>query len=168
MLIAERIQHALKSGFDLSGAEVFTTTSIGITLSDSGHTSADDMVRDADIAMYCAKAKGKAQYQIFDPEMHRHASNKLQIENEMRGALDRGEFCLNYQPIIELETESLIGFEALIRWQHPERGLIPPDEFIPIAEENGMIIKLGHWAVEEAAVSSANGRKARRSPANLR
>lgn len=150
LLVAERIQDDLKSSFDLGGRGIFITTSIGITLSTSGHTSADDMLRDADIAMYFAKSKGKAQYQIFDQAMHKHASKKLQIETEMRDALERREFCLNYQPIIRLQTGELIGFEALIRWQHPERGLIAPDEFIPIAEENGMIIKLGHWTVEES------------------
>ncbi len=150
LLVAERIQNDLTSAFDLGGREIFTTASIGITLSTSGHTNADDMLRDADIAMYCAKAKGKAQFQIFDQAMHKHASKKLQIETEMRSALARGEFCIYYQPIVRLDTGGLVGFEALLRWRHPERGLITPDEFIPIAEENGMIIKLGQWAVKES------------------
>lgn len=150
LLVTERIQDDLRNSFDLGGRQIFTTASIGVTLSTSGHTSADDLIRDADIAMYCAKAKGKAQYQIFDQAMHRHASKKLQIETELRTAVERNQFRIHYQPIIQLDTGGLVGFEALLRWCHPERGIIPPDEFIPIAEENGMIIQLGHWAVQES------------------
>ena len=150
LLIAERIHNDLGTSFDLSGREIFITASIGITLSTSGHTCAEDMLRDADIAMYYAKAQGKAQYQVFDSAMHKNASHKLQIETEMRSAVERGEFRLFYQPIVRVETGALTGFEALLRWQHPERGVIGPDEFIPIAEENGLIINLGNWAVEES------------------
>ncbi len=150
LLVAERIQNDLKTAFDLGGREIYTTTSIGITLSTSGYVSADDMLRDADIAMYCAKSRGKAQYQIFDRAMLKHASKKLQIETEMRGALQRGEFKVLYQPILRLDTGGLIGFEALLRWVHPTRGPISPDEFIPIAEENGLIMKLGQLVVEKS------------------
>lgn len=150
LLIAERIHNDLTNSFDLSGREIFITASIGITLSTSGHTCAEDMLRDADIAMYYAKAQGKAQYQVFDSAMHKHASHKLQIETEMRSAVERGEFRLLYQPIVRVDTGFLEGFEALLRWQHPELGIIGPDEFIPIAEENGLIINLGNWAVEES------------------
>jgi diguanylate cyclase (GGDEF)-like protein/PAS domain S-box-containing protein len=148
--IAERIQADLKTAFDVGGREIFTSTSIGITLSTSGHTNADDMLRDADIAMYFAKSKGKAQYAIFDQAMHKHASRRLQIETEMRLGIDRGEFKVFYQPIMDLSCATLMGFEALLRWQHPERGLIQPDEFIPVAEENGMIMRLGQMVVEES------------------
>ena len=148
--IAERIQADLKTAFDVGGREIFTSTSIGITLSTSGHTTADDMLRDADIAMYSAKSQGKAQYAIFDQAMHKHASRRLQIETEMRLGIDHGEFEVFYQPIMDLSCRGLMGFEALLRWRHPERGLVPPDEFIPVAEENGMIKRLGQMVVEES------------------
>jgi EAL domain-containing protein (putative c-di-GMP-specific phosphodiesterase class I) len=99
--------------------------------------------------MYRAKAKGKAQHQIFDRAMHNYAATKLQFETEMHHALQRGEFCLHYQPIINLKTGNLAGFEALVRWRHPKRGMIPPDKFIPAAEENGLIIPLGRWILGE-------------------
>lgn len=148
LLVAERIQNDLKSAFDLGGREIYTTTSIGITLSTSGYQNGDDMLRDADIAMYYAKSRGKAQYQIFDKAMHKHASKKLQIETEMRGALQRGEFKVFYQPILRLDSGAMVGFEALLRWMHPTRGAVSPEEFIPIAEENGLIMKLGQLVVE--------------------
>jgi diguanylate cyclase (GGDEF)-like protein len=150
LFVAERIQNDLKSSFDLGGSEVFISTSIGITLSTSGHSRAEDMLRDADIAMYRAKAKGKAQYQVFDQEMHQQAVMQLQFETEMRHALERGEFCLYYQPIINLETNALAGFESLVRWNHPERGLVSPMVFIPTAEENRLILPLGRWIIYES------------------
>ena len=150
LMIAERIQNDLKIPFDLGGREVFVSASIGVALSTIGHLRAEDMLRDADIAMYRAKAKGKAQYQVFDLSMHTHAMSKLQLETEMRQALQRGEFCLHYQPIIDLEDESLAGFEALIRWNHPKRGLVSPGEFIPLAEEIGLVIPLGRWILYES------------------
>jgi diguanylate cyclase (GGDEF)-like protein/PAS domain S-box-containing protein len=150
ILIAERIQNDLKVPFTLGGREVFISASIGIALSTIGHNRAEDMLRDADIAMYRAKAKGKAQYQVFDRSMHTHAMSKLQLETEMRQALQNGEFCLHYQPIINLENDNLAGFEALIRWNHPKRGLISPGEFIPLAEETGLVIPLGRWILYES------------------
>jgi len=150
ILIAERIQNDLKVPFILGGREVFISASIGIALSTIGHNRAEDMLRDADIAMYRAKAKGKAQYQVFDRSMHTHAMSKLQLETEMRQALQNGEFCLHYQPIVNLENDNLAGFEALIRWNHPKRGLISPGEFIPLAEETGLVIPLGRWILYES------------------
>ncbi len=150
LLVAERILNDLKHSFDLGGGEIFMTTSIGVALSTAGHTQADDMLRDADIAMYHAKANGKAQYQVFDQAMHERAAMQLQFETEMRRALEREEFCLHYQPIINLETNNLIGFEALVRWNHPTRGLISPNEFISVAEENRLILPLGKWILHES------------------
>jgi diguanylate cyclase (GGDEF)-like protein/PAS domain S-box-containing protein len=150
MRVAERIQENLKIPFELGGNKVFMSVSIGITLSTAGYTKAEDMLRDADIAMYRAKAKGKAQHQVFNFEMQKQAGSQLQFETEIRYALERGEFRIYYQPIYCLETKSLVGFEALIRWQHPERGLVFPAEFIPLAEESGMIIQLGRWTVYES------------------
>ncbi len=148
--IAERIQEDLKLPFDLSGREVFSSVSIGIALSSGGQETAEDMLRHADIAMYSAKSKGKAQHQVFDLEMHRHTIQQLQIETDLRHALERGQFCIHYQPILDLETQTLVGFEALLRWNHPEHGMIPPSQFIPVAEENGLIIQLGRWTVHES------------------
>jgi diguanylate cyclase (GGDEF)-like protein/PAS domain S-box-containing protein len=150
LLVAERILSDLKSSFDLGGSEVFISTSIGITLSTSGYDRAEDMLRDADIAMYRAKAKGKAQYQVFDQAMHQEAVIQLQFETEMRHALERGEFCLHYQPIFNIDTNKLVGFESLVRWNHPERGMVSPMVFIPTAEENRLILPLGKWILQES------------------
>jgi diguanylate cyclase (GGDEF)-like protein/PAS domain S-box-containing protein len=150
--VAERIQSSLKHPFDLNGREIFISTSIGIALSTAGHKSADDMLRDADIAMYRAKAKGRAGHQVFDSAMHEQASKKLSLETEIRRALEREEFQIYYQPIMNLETEALMGFEALVRWKHPERGMIPPFDFIPAAEENGLILPLGNWILRESCL----------------
>jgi EAL domain-containing protein (putative c-di-GMP-specific phosphodiesterase class I) len=108
------------------------------------------MLRDADIAMYRAKARGKAQYQIFDRTMHQNALQQLKLETEMRYGLEREEFSLHYQPIIKLKTNDLVGFEALVRWNHPTRGMVSPMEFIPAAEETGLILPLGKWILQES------------------
>lgn len=165
--VAERVQESLKTSFDLSGHEVFTSASIGIALSSAKHTSAEDMVRDADIAMYRAKSKGKARHQVFDFEMHKDAMSQLQFETEMRYALQRGEFCIFYQPIYSIDAVKLVGFEALLRWRHPTRGLISPAEFIPLAEENGMIIRLGRWTVYESCRQMREWQKKDRRAADL-
>ena len=148
--IAERIQNSLKKSFDLNGNEVFVSASIGIALSTAGHKRAEDMLRDADIAMYRAKAKGRARYQVFDQTMHQQATTQLQLETELRQAFERGEFELFYQPIINLVTNELAGFEALVRWIHPKRGIIFPMEFIPVAEETGLILPLGRWILDQS------------------
>ncbi len=150
VVIAERIQKNLKNPFDIGGGEVFMSASIGIALNTVGHTKAEDMLRDADIAMYCAKANGKARHQVFDQAMHDNALNQLQMETDIRQAFENGEFCLYYQPIFAIETNTLAGFEALIRWNHPKRGAVSPGEFIPVAEENGMILPLGRWILFES------------------
>jgi diguanylate cyclase (GGDEF)-like protein/PAS domain S-box-containing protein len=148
--VAERIQKELSVPFTLSGREVFTTVSMGIAPSSTGYERAEDILRDADTAMYRAKSLGKARYEIFDKAMHARAINILQMETDMRRALEREEFLLYYQPIVSLEDFRLRGFEALVRWQHPERGFISPIDFIPVAEETGMIIPLGEWVLHEA------------------
>ena len=150
VLIAERIQKNLKNPFNIGGGEIFMSASIGIALNTIGHAKAEDMLRDADIAMYCAKANGKARHQVFDQVMHDNALNQLQMETDIRQAFENGEFCLHYQPIFAIATNKLVGFEALIRWNHPKRGAVSPGEFIPVAEENGMILPLGRWILFES------------------
>jgi diguanylate cyclase (GGDEF)-like protein/PAS domain S-box-containing protein len=150
MQIVERIQAELKFPFDLNGSEVFTTASIGIALGNQNYTRPDDMLRDADIAMYRAKEAGKARHYIFHPAMHEQAHSRLRLEIELRRALTDKEFCLYFQPIVKMETGEITGFESLSRWQHPVRGLVGPREFISIAEETGMIIPLGEWGLRES------------------
>lgn len=148
--VAEKIQQELLKPFLLGGHEAFTSASIGIAMSSAGYDEADYILRDADTAMYRAKDAGKACYELFDLEMHSRAVIRMRLENDMRRALERNEFCVFYQPIMSLRTDRLAGFEALVRWQHPERGLVAPSEFIPIAEETGLIGTLGSWILEEA------------------
>jgi len=145
--LAEQIQTALILPFDLGKAEVFTSASIGITLSNIGYEHPQDMLRDADTAMYRAKALGKARAEIFSPDMHVQAVALLQIETDLRLAIEHQEFCLHYQPIVLLKTGKLTGFEALVRWQHPQHGLIFPSEFILVAEENGLIPQIDFWVL---------------------
>lgn len=148
--MARRIQEKLQSPFNLSGHEVFTTTSIGIALSSTGYDHPEAMLRDADTAMYRAKGQGKACYEVFDKGMHTHAVYVLQMENDLRRAIDREELRVYYQPIVSLDSGQLAGFEALIRWQHPERGFINPADFIPLAEDTGLIVPLGLWILRKA------------------
>jgi diguanylate cyclase (GGDEF)-like protein len=148
--MAGRIQERLASPFNLSGHEVFTTTSIGIALSSTGYDHPENILRDADTAMYRAKAQGKACYEVFDKGMHTHAVYVLKMENDLRRALEREEFRVVYQPIVSLDSGQLAGFEALIRWQHPERGFVSPSDFIPLAEDTGLIVPIGLWILRKA------------------
>jgi diguanylate cyclase (GGDEF)-like protein/PAS domain S-box-containing protein len=148
--VADRIQQELASPFVLTGQDVFTSASIGIALSLSGYERPEDMLRDADTAMYRAKAAGRSRHQIFDADMHERAMTLLRLETDLRRALERGELLAHYQPIIDIENRKLLGFEALARWQHPERGLVPPDVFIPVAEETGLVGVIGEMMLKEA------------------
>ncbi|HEX8502150.1 MAG TPA: EAL domain-containing protein [Pyrinomonadaceae bacterium] len=148
--VAERIQKEIGAAIMLSGREVFTTMSIGVAAGTGSYSDPEDILRDADTAMYRAKSLGKARHVVFDHSMHASAVNLLQIETDLRKALEKGQFYLLYQPIVSLDNFKLCGFEALVRWHHPERGLISPLDFIPIAEETGQIIGIGEWALFEA------------------
>jgi diguanylate cyclase (GGDEF)-like protein/PAS domain S-box-containing protein len=147
---AERMMKALAPPFILGGKEVFTSVSIGIALSNPAYEQPEDILRDADTAMYRAKSLGKARYEVFDADMRASVMARLQLETDLRHALERGEFRNFYQPIVALVSGEIAGFEALLRWQHPTRGLLGPSEFIPVAEETGLIRELGWWNLCEA------------------
>ncbi len=148
--VANRINHELSLPFKLGGHDVFTTASIGIALSLYGYSETEEVLRDADTAMYRAKSLGGGRYEIFDASMHASVMTSLKLEADLRLAVAREELRLYYQPIVALEDNRIVGFEALVRWQHPERGLVLPDEFIPIAEETGLIMAIGHWVLNES------------------
>jgi EAL domain-containing protein (putative c-di-GMP-specific phosphodiesterase class I) len=136
--------------FKIGREEVSISSSIGIALSNSDYTEPDRILRDADAAMYRAKQAGPSRIEIFSPQMHREAVTQLRLENDLRKALERNEFLLYYQPIVSMDTETTVGFEALIRWNHPERGLVQPLEFIPSAEDTGQIVSIGKWVLTNA------------------
>jgi len=148
--VAERINKELAQPFFLMDHEVFATVSVGIALSSSHYERPEDMLRDADTAMYRAKANGRSRHQVFDVDMHQRAVSLLRLETDLRRAIERHELLAYYQPIVDLETNTLRGFEALARWKHPTRGMVMPDVFIPVAEETGQITAIGDWMLAEA------------------
>ncbi len=158
-LIADKISQELVTPFQLSRAEVFTTASIGIALGNSNYNTPQEVLRDADTAMYHAKSKGRNRYCVFTPVMHQQALKILQLENDLKRAIERQEFIVYYQPIVCLCTGKISGFEALVRWQHPTMGMVSPGDFIPVAEEAGLISLIDTWVLQTACSQVHNWQK---------
>jgi diguanylate cyclase (GGDEF)-like protein len=152
--IAERIAEALQAPFALDVGEIFVTTSIGIALSGSAGERPADLLRYADLAMYRAKHKGKDRYQVFEPAMEAEVLKRWGLENELRRALEQEELRVHYQPVVTLESGKIAGAEALVRWEHPKRGLLLPEDFLEIAEETGLIVQIGQWVLRNACTQA--------------
>jgi diguanylate cyclase (GGDEF)-like protein len=148
--VAQRLLATLRHPFHLEGHTLYSSASIGIAIGSANYQKAVDLLRDADLAMYRAKGKGKSCYALFEGDLHLQSLKLLQLDSDLHQALSRKEFVIYYQPMICLNTNRLVGFEALMRWKHPSRGFIPPNEFIPVAEETGFILALGEWGLNEA------------------
>jgi diguanylate cyclase (GGDEF)-like protein/PAS domain S-box-containing protein len=150
MRVAKRILSAVAKPFLVEGREVRTSASVGIAVSTSAHERAEDLLQDADVAMRRAKAMGGFRCEVFDEAMHTRAVNRLKLEAELREALEKRQFRVHYQPIVQLDTRQITGFEALLRWQHPEQGLISPEKFVAAAEDRGLLVATGQWVILEA------------------
>ena len=149
-VVAGRILDAIRQPILVEGKEVVTAASIGIAIAETFETTPDDLLRNADVAMYTAKSRGRNRFEVFKPSMHKAMLDRLDLEADLRRAVELNEFVLHYQPTVALATGSISGMEALVRWNSPERGMVPPGMFIPVAEDTGLIVALGAWVLEEA------------------
>jgi predicted signal transduction protein with EAL and GGDEF domain len=156
ILLADSILAAVTEPYDLDGRKVTIGTSIGITWAPNDGSDADSLLKNADLALYKAKSEGGNRYCFFEASMEAEARERRELEDDMRKAITRNEFELHYQTIIDVRTEEYVGAEALVRWRHPERGLIPPDQFISLAEESGLIVPLGNWILRKACSEAVN------------
>ncbi len=167
LAVANRIHGALKQPFQLAGKELHCTTSIGLAVASGGYRSADDMLRDSDMAMYQAKSRGRGESAVFEQSMHQRNLEQLSLENELRRAVAEDQFLLNFQTVHSLADEGVSSLEALVRWQHPRRGLLLPGEFIGLAEDTGEITGLGHWILRQALRTGASFTKAMGRPISM-
>ena len=165
--VAERIQGLVACPFTITGNEIRVTTSIGIALSTGDSESAEDILHDADVAMYRAKSAGPGNSRVYDPELHDTAMALLTMEGELRSAVEHDSFVMHYQPIVDLGSGGIAGFEGLVRWRHPERGLIAPTQFLRVAEESGLIVPIGWWALRQACRQMRRWQLGLRSPPGL-
>jgi len=158
VVIAERVAEAVAAPFVLGETEAFLTASLGIAMAAGPSARPEALIRDADAAMYRAKELGKSRYELFDEDMRDRALERLQVENDLHRAIERGELRVHYQPLVELPSRRVVAVEALVRWEHPERGLLVPDQFVPLAEETGQIVALGDWVLREACAQHGRWR----------
>ncbi|HEY7679355.1 MAG TPA: bifunctional diguanylate cyclase/phosphodiesterase [Terriglobia bacterium] len=147
--VVESLRDALRPVFSLEGHNVFVSASVGIAIGPGGYSKAEEIVRDAEAAMHHAKKQGPGSYEVFNAQLHEGAKKLLTLETELRGAIESGQLRLHFEPIVFLETGRVAGFEALLRWQHPERGMVPPGEFVPMAEKTGLIVPITRWVLQE-------------------
>jgi diguanylate cyclase (GGDEF)-like protein/PAS domain S-box-containing protein len=154
--VAERVLHSFAEPLEVEGGEVIVEASIGIATNSAVSSGAEELLRNADVAMYAAKSKGKSRFEHFEQQMHDALVERLALERDLRSAISAGQFVLHYQPVVSLKTETVPAVEALLRWEHPERGLLGPNHFIPLAESTGLIVELGRWVLREACQQAAD------------